>query len=83
MGGVDAHPSTQPPSSSLPQLEFGCVFFLIYKCHLVPPRFISYVYFSVAGIAARYMLDLLDILSEHAEECHQINEEENMTGEVL
>lgn len=82
MGGVDAHPSTQPPSSSPPQLEFGCEF-LIYKCHLVPPRSISYVYFSVAGIAARYMLDLLDILSEHAEECHQINVEENMTGEVL
>jgi hypothetical protein len=41
------------------------------------------VYFSVAGIAVRYMLDLLDIHSEHAEECQQLNVEENMTGEVL
>jgi hypothetical protein len=29
------------------------------------------------------MLDLLDILSEHAEECCQINVEESMSGEVL
>jgi hypothetical protein len=38
---------------------------------------------SVADIAVRYMLDLMDTLSEHAEECLLINVGENMTGEVL